>query len=102
MNEYKTAPSERGRYGLSVYMFKVKCSMWECYMPAGTIRDKAYCDVSGLWGAFSRDDKERLEEFVGKLSFATGYKLHVANKYTIPSSIYQRAYNDHVATACVR
>lgn len=97
VREFKTDSSERDRYGLSVYMFTATCDMWEYYMPAGTIRDKAYRDVSGLWGAFFRDNKDRLNEFVRKLSSATGYNLHVANKYSMPSSVYQRfaMFNRH-------
>lgn len=88
--EYQTDDSERSRFGVSVYMFSPTCRMWEYYMPSGTIRVKAYRDVENLWGAFIRDDRAMLSQFINTLSTATGYNMHLANKSSIPNSVYTR------------
>lgn len=89
--EYQTDAYERDRYGLSVNMFTATCSMWEYYMPVGTIRDKAHRDTETLWADFIRGDNSRLlMQFVDILSSATGYNIHIANKSTIPLSVYDR------------
>lgn len=95
VQEFVTAPSERDQFGLNVYVFPATCIMWEYYMPAGTIRDKAYrgC-VSDLWGAFIKNNNALLNQFLEKLTIVSGYRIHVANKSTLPSSVYQ-LYQDY-------
>lgn len=87
--EYETAPSEYGRFGIAVYIiFDVPCELWERIMPSGTIREKWRRDVNNLWGAFIYDDSSNLHSFISQLSYSSGFKIHLANKSTVPSSIY--------------
>ena len=87
---YETSLGERDLYGINVCMFIATCSAWEYYMPSGTIRDKTYRDVDSLWGAFIWNDKKLLADFIEILSSDTGYNIHIANKASIPPSVYKR------------
>ena len=88
--EYQTTPSEYNGYGIAVYIiYDVPCELWERVMPSGTIREKWRRDVNNLWGAFIYDDSSNLNTFISQLSYESGYKIHLANKSSIPDSIYK-------------
>lgn len=87
--EYETTPSEYDRYGLAVYIiFDVPSELWERIMPSGTIREKWRRDVNNLWGAFIYNDSSNLNSFISQLSYSSSLKIHLANKSTVPSSVY--------------
>lgn len=88
---YETSLSEKNLYGLYVYMFRPTCRMWEYYMPYGSIRDKASRDVSSLCADFI--DRSLLSRFVDTLSSETGYTMHIANKSSIPPSVYYERFS---------
>ena len=89
VREYKTTSSEYDRYGISVYIiFDVPCELWERLMPSGTIREKWRRDVNNLWGAFIYNNSSNLNSFISQLSYNSGYKIHLANRSTVPSSVY--------------
>lgn len=90
VQEYITTPSEYDRYGLSVYIiFDIPCELWEKVMPSGTIREKCRRDVNELYGSFIYDDSTNLNSFISQLSSNSGFKIHLANKSTVPSSVYK-------------
>jgi len=87
--EYETEYGERDYYGNAVYMISnIPCELWEQVMPSGTIREKSRRDVNNLWGAFIYNDSSNLDSFVSRLSYSSGYNLYIANRYTVPSSVY--------------
>lgn len=88
-SEISTAENERGQYGISVYIIHgIPCSLWEEIMPYGTIREKEYRDVNEIWGAFIRNNQSNLNSFISKISSLSGYNFHVANRHSLPPSIY--------------
>ena len=87
--EYETDYSERSFYGTAVYIIsRIPCELWDRMMPSGTIRDKSRRDVNDLWGAFIYNDISNLNSFISELSNDCGYRIHLANKSTVPPSVY--------------
>lgn len=88
--EYETEYGERNYYGSSVYIISmIPCELWEQMMPSGTIRGKSSRDVNTLWGAFIYNDSSNLSSFISHLSYESGYNIHLANRSTVPPSVYK-------------
>ena len=93
LKEFNCQEDERQEYGLSVYLAtSVPCKVWEYLMPAGTLREAQYRDVSNLWMDFIRGGNkiQLLNQFVDKLSSHTGINFHIATVDTMPRSVYDR------------
>ena len=93
LSEFECQANERLEYGLSIYLVTwVPCKVWEYLMPSGTLREQQYRGINNLWVDFIQGGNklELLNQFVDKLSSHTGINFHVATKYTMPRSVYDR------------